>query len=335
MTRRRHHPAVPLHHQPLYEWALDAAGQPVHILEAGRSGGYFCPVCGGKMIAKLGDIKQHHFAHETLQFCEPDEVANAAISRWIANHIQVCLKEDRGIVVTWPCPLCHQPHTTNLLNDITQVQQKYEHGDLRPDIALLDADNRLRAVLLLHKATQDMLLAYTREEIMVIVIEGGRGRFRDLPALLAGARIYGGICTTQKSAAQNGVITDSAELRQTLTEAVANPPHYIHGALENFERLTHVFTLGDKKLWLPPILWQRAIGGLLHTINPALQIISQEWPQPDGSTIALYYVTARDTYAIAVRRFPPGQVVYARLDTTAFRSDRLTAANIARSFAEL
>ncbi|MBN1563681.1 MAG: hypothetical protein JXA10_07575, partial [Anaerolineae bacterium] len=81
--------------------------------------------------------------------------------------------------------------------------------------------------------------------------------------------------------------------------------------------------------------WQRAIGGLLHSINPALQVITQEWPQADGATIALYYVTARDTNAIAVRRFPPGQEVYARLDSAAFRTARLTALNIARSFAEL
>jgi hypothetical protein len=99
--------------------------------------------------------------------------------------------------------------------------------------------------------------------------------------------------------------------------------------------LTHVFTLGDQKLWLPPILWQRAIGGLLHTINPALQVITQEWPQEDGSVIALYYVTVRDTHAIAVRRFPPGKPVYARLDSTALRSDRLAAAGVARGFAEL
>jgi hypothetical protein len=333
VRRRQQYTPAPRH--PLYGWALDAAGQPVHILEAGHSEAYYCPVCGGKMIARLGDIKQHHFAHETLQFCEPEEVARAAASRWLAHHIQACLNEKRGIVVAWSCPLCHQPHTADLLDGISEVRQKHEHDGLLSDLALMDAENRVRVALLLHKPASEALITYARLGITVIAVDATQGRFSDLPTLLAGSHIYGGICTTQKSAAQNGVVTEPADLRQVFTEAVAGPPHYVYGPLGDFAGLTHVFTLGDKKLWLPPILWQRAIGGLLHTINPALQIITQEWPQPDGSVIALYYVTARDTNAITVRRFPPGQPVYARLDSAAFRSDRLTAVRIARSFAEL
>ena len=333
--RRRHSSPVPPPHQPLYLWALDADGQPIHIFEAGRSEAYFCPVCGGKMIAKLGDIKQHHFAHETQQYCEPEAVAQAAASRWIANHVQACLREGRGIMVTWPCPVCHLPHTLDLLKDITQVRQKVTYHDLESDVALLDAQNSVRVALLLSKPSPDTLAAYVREKIMVIVIDAVRGHFSDVAALLAGAQIYGGICLTQQNAARQGVVTDPAELRAALIDSVARPPYQVHGPLETYENLTHVVTLGEKKLWLPPILWQRAVGGLLHTINPALHIISQEWPQPDGSTIALYYVTARATYAIAVRRFLPGQPVYARLDSAAFRSDRLSAASIARSFAEL
>jgi hypothetical protein len=333
--RRRYHPQTPLPYQPLYQWALDADGQPVHVLEAGHSAAYFCPVCGGKMIAKLGDVKQHHFAHETQQYCAPEDVAQAAASRWIANHIQTYLREKRGIVVTWPCPMCHQPHTVDLLKNITQVQQPLTYHDLTLDVALLDAQNVVRVALLFNKPSPDALAVYMREKIMVIVIDAVLGRFSDMAALLAGSQIYGGLCTTQQNAAQRGVIADPAELRAALTDLVARPPYQIHGPLEAFEDLTHIFTWGDKKLWLPPILWQRAVGGLLHTINPALHVISQEWPQPDGSTIALYYVTVRATYAIAVRRFPPGQPVYARLDSAAFRSDRLSAASIARSFAEL
>lgn len=333
VRRRRQHSTTS--HYPLYRWALDADGQPVHITEAGHNTIYYCPVCGGKMIARLGDIKQHHFAHETLQFCDPEEVDRSAASRWLAHRLQACLNEKRGIVVTWPCPLCHQPHTTDLLDGITHVQQKHEQDGLFFDLALMDANNQVRVALLVHKPAPSVLSTYAQRQIMVIAVDATRGRFADLSTLLAGSRIYGGICTTQQSAARTGVITEPVDLRQIFVEAVSNPPCHVYGALDDFEGLTHVFTLGDKKLWLPPILWQRAIGGLLHTINPALQIITQEWPQPDGAVIALYYITARDTYAIAVRRFPPGQPVYARMDAAALRSDRLTAVRIARSFAEL
>ena len=53
-------------------------------------------------------------------------------------------------------------------------------------------------------------------------------------------------------AAEEGVITDNDELRALLTAAVAGPPHHVYGELKEVQGLTHVFQLGDKKLWLPP-----------------------------------------------------------------------------------
>jgi hypothetical protein len=131
------------------------------------------------------------------------------------------------------------------------------------------------------------------------------------------------------------VVSDEDTLRRLLIEAVAKPPYNVYGPLEASAGLTHVLRLNDKRLWLPPNLWQRAIGGLHHTINPSLQVISQEWSQPDGATVALYYVTSRGRSAVAVRRFPPGTSAYARLDPSAMHSPRLSALAVARSFAEV
>jgi hypothetical protein len=318
----------------MYEWALNADGEPEPISLAVPSAVYYCPVCGGRMIARLGDIKQHHFAHETLQFCAPEEVAGAAARRWIARRLQVCLAEERGVLIAWPCPICRQTHTTNLLKDVTHIQQEGEYQGRALDLALLDAQNTVRAAVTLRPPLAEDLRTYANPRLLVISVDATHGRFNDLPALLAGARIYNGPCATQITAAATGTITDPAELRKALVAAVSQPPYVVYGTLETYEEMTHVFAFGNQKLWLPPILWQRAIGGLLNTISPALQIISQEWPQDDGSTIALYYITARDTHAIAVRRFLPGQPVVARLNTVALRSDRLTALGVARGFAE-
>jgi hypothetical protein len=335
MTRRTHHlPDDPESLQ--YEWAFDATGEPVHISQAVRGTVYVCPLCHDRMIARLGDIKRHHFAHETLKTCTPQGVARAAAGRWIYNRVQECLNARQSVVMTWPCPLCQQAHTSNLLEDIAEVCQGYRQDELASDVALLDARGTVRSVILLAKPSGDVLAACTRQAIAAIVVDATRSRSRleDLAALLKGSPIYGGICDTQKAAAKEGTVTDAETLRRLLTEAVSTPPYAISGTLDNYDDLTHVFLLGQRRLWLPPILWQRAIGGLHHTINPALQVVSQEWPQPDGAVIALYYITARSTYAIAVRRYPPGQPIYARLDAALFRPDRFTAANIARAFAE-
>lgn len=98
-----------------------------------------------------------------------------------------------------------------------------------------------------------------------------------------------------------------------------------------------MLTLGERALWLPPALWQRAVGGLLHTISPALQVVTQEWPQSGGSTVALYYVTvkgpSREASAVAVRRFAPGEPVQANLASVSLRVPEVAAIQIARGFA--
>lgn len=322
---------------PQYEWAFTADDHPVHISQAARGEIYVCPLCRGRMVAKRGEIKQHHFAHESLKTCTPEEVTRLVVQRWLAEELQACLAAQRSLVMTWPCPICQQVHTADLLEHIHTLHYEHQHDGLCSDVALLDAQGVIKAAIVLKSLSEDDLRRYTERSITVIEVTLGRSpdRMVDLATLLAGARIYGGVCTTQELAAQHGVVTNGDAVRDLLIAAVAAPPHNIYGPLDHFRGLTHVFLLGEQRLWLPPLLWQRAVGGLHHSINPTLQIISQEWEQPDGAMIALYYVTAKDTTAIAVRRFPAGQPVYARLDNAMFRTPRLNAVSVARSFAEL
>lgn len=321
---------------PQYEWALDAGEHPVHISQAQPGQSYHCPLCEGRMIPKLGDIKQHHFAHESLKSCTPEGVARAVAGHWIADQIQFCLNTRRTVTVTWTCPLCQQSHTADLLHDIVQVRRLYTYQGFDLDLVLLDRTGKVRAAVVLARPSKELLVACVQQAIAVIVVDVVRGHAPavDLSVLLKGAAIYGGPCETQNAAAEQGVITDPDRLRDLLVQAVSGPPYHIYGTLDNEGPLTHVFTLGPRRLWLPPILWQRAVGGLHHSMSPTLQVTSQEWTQKDGAIIALYYITASHTAAIAVRRYPPGQRPYARLDDASFRGERLTAATVARSFAE-
>lgn len=334
MTRRRtthNHIGTQLQ----YEWAFDALGQPIPITKAVRSEMYYCPLCSRRMVARMGDIKRHHFSHEEEHDCPPDEVARAAAGRWLERSIQQCLTNRQSIVMTWTCALCKQSHTADLLSGVTQVQASYSVGDLRADVALLDAAGKLRAAILLTTPDPAGMAAFFRESVTAIGVDAVSApyRMKDLPTLLGGSTIYGGLCTTQQAARQQGIVVDVPALRDILIGAAMQFPYHAYGPLESSDGLTHVFDLNGKKLWLPPILWQRAIGGMLHSLNPALQILSQEWKQPDGAVIALYYVTMKDQQAVAVRRFPPGHGAYARIELP--RNGRLNAVNVARCFAEI
>ncbi|MBI5957462.1 MAG: hypothetical protein HY866_01915 [Chloroflexi bacterium] len=322
---------------PQYEWSLDTAGHPVHITQAQPHDVFVCPVCKGRMIAKLGEIKQHHFAHESLKICTPESVTAAAAGLWLADQLRDCLNTRRSVTLSWNCPLCQQPHTTDLMHGVTNIKCQIEDQENFFDVVLLGSNGKIVTVMLFRKPSDKLVAWSVEHSAALIVVDIGRRHTAhfDLAEILKGASFYGGPCETQRTAAEQGVITDLDTLRDTLVRMVSYPPYRICGTLDNLGTLSNVLTLADQKLWMPPILWRRAIGGLHHTISPTLQITSQEWKQPDGGTIALYYVIAGLTAAVAVRRFPPGEMPYARLDTAAFRSDRVTAATVARSFVEL
>lgn len=51
-------------------WALrDGVWVNIEAVSSGLSCNCICPVCGNKMIAKKGDVNQHHFAHYTEEHC--------------------------------------------------------------------------------------------------------------------------------------------------------------------------------------------------------------------------------------------------------------------------
>ena len=254
--------------QPQYEWAFDAAGR-ILITKAVRSETYFCPLCSRRMVARMGDIKRHHFSHDEEHNCPPDEVARAAAGRWLEINIQQCLTHRQSIIMTWTCALCKQTHTADLLNGVTQVKAHYSADDVHADLGLLDASGKLRAAILLKAPDPAGMAAFFRDSVTTIGVDAVTApyRMKDLPTLLSGSTIYGGFCTTQQAAKQKGIVVDVPALRDMLIDAATQFPYNAYGPLESSDGLTHIFNLHGKKLWLPPILWQRAIGGMLHSLN--------------------------------------------------------------------
>ena len=53
------------HNSPKLTWAFGANGEITHISEAenGLECECTCPVCGGALIARQGEVREHHFAH--------------------------------------------------------------------------------------------------------------------------------------------------------------------------------------------------------------------------------------------------------------------------------
>ena len=309
----------PHHYEPMYGWALQPDGKPLPIAAARRGEVYRCPVCHGEMIAKLGEVKQHHFAHMNLKQCTPEAVARAVAGIWLTDALREALAEKRPLMVEWRLQ-AGEPHSVDLLQGIARVDHDSEQSDI-----ILHDDDRKRAVIKLAQPEPEEITRWSRDSTAVIVlnpVDVRSGRF-DLPKLMDGATVYGGWWLGDHI--PRDLITDPETVRATLIEAATRPPFAFCGALKK----AFVLEIDEKQLWLPPEMWRDVVGGGVNRIGNGVEVIIQEWENPKGGSIGLFYVTANETYAVAVRAYSDSTALTLKLDTTAFRLTMTTALDVA------
>lgn len=76
-------------------FALNSKNDLVHINNAIKSEPYHCPYCKNKVIARQGNIREWHFAHQPLSNCSNEsylhELAKIKISQWIKKSTELIL----------------------------------------------------------------------------------------------------------------------------------------------------------------------------------------------------------------------------------------------------
>ncbi len=319
--------------EPMYGWALDARGRPIPIGAAKRGAqGYYCPICNSPMIARKGDVKQHHFAHEELTHCSPDAVATAIGGRWLVLQLGEAMVLKRPILVQWH--IAEQAYQTDILEDVVAIIENLptQHG--KAEIALKTTDGSIKAVLTLREPideAQTAGLAAAGIPVVLPNVQNFRSGQVSLETLLSDATVHGG-WQLLGPATDGQIITDTERIRSILRQSVEKEPHHFWGALQELPPHHHVLKVGDQHLWLPPEVWKTIIGGSLNHLSD-LDVIIKDWPaDPDGSVIWLFYVILRDTSAVAVRRFLSPGDAHASL-TTAYQLRRTTAEQVARLLA--
>jgi len=315
--------------QPMYGWALGQDGKPVPIAKAKRGERYTCPICHGDVVAKLGDIKQHHFAHINLLQCTPDNVARAVAGLWIADELAARLAQAQPVYVSWKINIQDHINRVDILKEVATIAQKRE--DIPSDIALLDANGKPKTFILLGidtPAPPSKIAEWTGAGITVITLNpaGVRSGVVDLETLLAQSTVFGGWWIANMPPE---LVMQPAEIREILKDSVVRPPHRFFAELQDSGSMTHILEVGTKKLWLPPELWHDVVGGTHNKLGTEVDVVIQEWAEPDSGHIALFYITAHQTNAIGIRRYPPGETVVVKLDTSAFRLERTTALDLA------
>ncbi len=318
-------------HEPMYGWALDSYGRPIPIGAAKRGAhGYRCPICNGPMVARKGDLKQHHFAHEALYSCTPERVAAVIAGKWLILELGKHMALQKPCMVEWQ--LTEETYSANLLKDIAAIVENLETEHGIADVALKDADGEIKSVLEIDNADNTLVMArFASNGIAAISLPVHlfRSGQMGLAQLLKASEVRGGWALLGDKL--KNFVTDPVGLRELLNKAVSQPPYQFWGKLETISSRSNVLRIGENLLWLPKEIWQVAVGGSRNRLSE-LDISIQEWPQADGSVVVLFYVELRNNRAIAIRRFQRGQQVHATL-TAAYRIRKTTAEDVARLLA--
>ena len=103
--------------------ALDVNKNRVHIDNTIARESYFCPCCGGELIRKMGEERQHHFAHRQNTECSDSWAGSYDMSEW-HQQWQSCY------------PVCNQEiqlnlgkvrHRADVLTGKTIVEFQHSH----------------------------------------------------------------------------------------------------------------------------------------------------------------------------------------------------------------
>lgn len=306
-----------------YRWALDGTGRPIPIDLAVRGGQYTCPLCGGAMIARLGEQLQHHFSHDHLTTCTPQTVARAALRRWLYIHLTEALAARVRVEVRWRCGFCGQSHALNLLDGVLDVLET----EKTHDIELVDAEGKLRGVFAIRDDAEGLGEFIARDLIVITIPLNATPMDAGIMRLISQGKVWGGPCTVLMQ--YPNLIRDPETIRRVLFKAASGPPGYFFGPIETLSGLFGVLRIGDRLVWLPPRQWLAVFGGTRNPIAPGVLVTIREWVLADGSAIYLYYVTIRETHAVGVRRYNPGVSPMLQLDGR-FRRRQTTALDVAR-----
>lgn len=144
-----------------YRYALDERDQPIDVFGLQRISAdigqvFKCVVCGGELIAKLGDIKTKHFAHKALTSkCASETYLHQLAKRTFYAEYSMCLEKHEpfhlirtGIVTCnhfeekhgYTCGRTDKKHY-DLTEYFDQVAVEKRHDGLVADVLLRSSNN--------------------------------------------------------------------------------------------------------------------------------------------------------------------------------------------------
>jgi hypothetical protein len=153
----------------LYTTAIDKNGILIHIDKADKGIKYYCPECKTEMIlrksGKTGKgSKRPHFAHNQLTSnCSAESVLHYSFKTMLMDLLENYQLNKNSLLINWSCKECNNQFSGNLLDKVDSVKIEYRLNDCIPDIALLDVEQNVFAVIeivVTHQPEEHVLQYY-------------------------------------------------------------------------------------------------------------------------------------------------------------------------------
>lgn len=148
-------------------------GKLVHVseVEPGFRNDCFCPACGRPLVAKKGNIKVHHFAHDGDHPCNGETILHLLAKQLLKERIESALSAGRPVPIRWKCDRCENEHRGNLLKRAKAVLLETAFEGKVPDLTLIGDDNDACAVIeviVTHSPEPDAQKIYAAHKIPVV-----------------------------------------------------------------------------------------------------------------------------------------------------------------------
>ena len=166
----------------LLPYAINSSGNFVHIDNARKGDIYICPSCGANLSLRISKIpkgqkyhRPNHFAHKGSvdNYCS-ESFLHKLFKQRVAEYIRTELeKPNKAIWFEWECDKCNEQHKGNLLKKATKVIEELDMQICKPDIALLDKDDKVVIVIeivVTHKPSSETLQFYEDNKIACLQI---------------------------------------------------------------------------------------------------------------------------------------------------------------------
>ncbi|MBN2601042.1 MAG: hypothetical protein JXR87_03500 [Candidatus Marinimicrobia bacterium] len=149
-------------------------GRLVHIstVARGLKCNAVCPVCKIAVVARKGEKIRHHFAHYPGANCSTETVLHYIAKQFLYEKLISAIALKQLVQIKWKCIACSHRHSLNLLEDVCQAALEKNLDNCRPDISLLDKNNKPRALIeiVVSHRPDDKVLKYCNQQQIPLLI---------------------------------------------------------------------------------------------------------------------------------------------------------------------